>query len=150
MNIPAARYYDVTLAKILEDYDLLHLYVDVGCQYSPHLRNLDERYLPCDPPRCLVPWFHAKGHNQNCQLQYSGLYEVILACTSGYPPLRRPPASRRMYSGHAVLQTNLCQLLAPAACGAARRRAVGAGLGFFEARAQAPALHGSMQSPGFH
>lgn len=68
----------MTLELILRDYSLMRLYMDTGCQYEPHLRNLPVNYLPYTP-RCVLPWFHAKGHNMSCQLQFSGLYEVSLA-----------------------------------------------------------------------
>lgn len=67
----------MTYAEISKHCSVLDLYLDTSCQYGPHLRNLDPQ--PLHMPRCLVPWFHAKGHNMECQLEYSGVYQVNTA-----------------------------------------------------------------------
>jgi hypothetical protein len=71
-----SRYYTVGLKQILCDYSIKDFYIDVGCQLAAHLRKLAAEGKLDTSLRVLVPWFHAKGHNLDCQLEYSGMYQV--------------------------------------------------------------------------
>jgi len=71
------RYYIVGLEQLLKDYSVKDFYVDVGCQLAAHIRKLVAADQLDTDLRVLVPWFHAKGHNLDCQLEYSGMYQVI-------------------------------------------------------------------------
>ena len=46
----ARRYYDVLQLELLNSYTVVNLFVDVNCQYGPHLRNIfNNQQMPAVP-----------------------------------------------------------------------------------------------------
>lgn len=76
-------YYDVLLkALLLARSDLRVIYLDLACRYIGRFLALVARLHPqqlaawVHEVLLLLPWMHAFDHNMDCQLKYSGLYQV--------------------------------------------------------------------------
>lgn len=63
------------------------VYLDIACRYRPHWRNLVDKLVseghswvePSWRDLCIVlPWWHARGHDETCQVIHSAVY-----CVSG-------------------------------------------------------------------
>lgn len=65
-------YYDLLTSHLQELVDLGVMYLDTGCTFSAHWRL----HMPGAPRFVIkVPWWHARGHGEECYLKNSGFYQ---------------------------------------------------------------------------
>lgn len=61
-------------------------FLDVNCRYGPHFLKYHPEWAALIP-RMLIGWLHSKaGHNVNCQLQHSGVYQELMGRAIGEQP----------------------------------------------------------------
>lgn len=75
MAMPAPErllYYDLAASYLATLVDLGVMYLDTGCIFKAHW----ERHMPGLPPFAIwLPWWHARGHGEDCYLKNSGFYK---------------------------------------------------------------------------
>jgi hypothetical protein len=64
-------YYDLLVSWLQTHADVMVMYLDIGCTYKKHWRL----HMPGPPPGfIMLPWWHARGHGEDCFLRNSGFY----------------------------------------------------------------------------
>jgi hypothetical protein len=117
-------YYDVVLGDVLRRRpDTKVVYLDLACRYKGRWELLLERLVKEDilandvrSIRLLLPWMHAFDHDQECQLQYSALYQEGVARRVGEQTealwsLVKPFCKRARYMTRAHWQDHINQML---------------------------------------
>jgi hypothetical protein len=65
-------FYDYAASYLAAQVDLGVMYLDTGCIFAAHWRL----HMPGPPPFDIkLPWWHARGHGEDCYLKNSGFYK---------------------------------------------------------------------------
>lgn len=65
-------FYDYAASYLAAQVDLGVMYLDTGCIFEAHWN----RHMPGPPPFDIkLPWWHARGHGEDCYLKNSGFYK---------------------------------------------------------------------------
>jgi hypothetical protein len=77
-------FYDLAASFLAARVDLGVMYLDTGCIFEAHWN----RHMPGPPPFDIkLPWWHARGHGEDCYLKNSGFYKPGECVQGGGVPL---------------------------------------------------------------
>ena len=81
--------------------DVKVVYLDLACRFKKRWEQMVQRLVAAGAVthraaeiKLLLPWMHAFDHNMECQLQFSGLYQVRSASAVFFSSLLRPSDPR--------------------------------------------------------